>query len=564
MSDIGDLRRRQVLAGFGAGLVAAGLGVGQARGQSNDEVTVTLDNLGAQAWLLDGADEDVGSTDDTNPTLTLTAGTRYRFENLGWSFHPLAFRDETDTPLLTQDGQGTFEDDDEVDWVDEGEQLAFTLTAELADELDDYVCTVHPSMEGTLQTDAADGGSEASFSVSDLSPQSATVEQGTSVQVSATVENTGEAESTQDVILELSGRGQVDSVSLTLAGGESESLSFTVDTSGIEPGEHTHTLSSDDSSRSGSLTVVAPPEPAEFDIVEFEPLEATVTQGDEVTVDVTVENVGDVDEAANVTLELPGIGEVDSDLLALGGGESGSVSLTLDTTDIDPGAYTHVVSTDDDSAEGTLTVEAPPTLEILDVSPDEGTITEGDEFVVNVSVQNVGDTEGVRVVTLELSDLGQADSETLTLAGGESDSVTLAAPGDLFQPGEYTYTVSTPTDESSDSLTVEAANPDDSTGNDDGSGDGDDGGGGDDGSRYGDGGSGDSTDGGGGDDTDSGGGDDTDGGGGDDTDSGDDGSTDTDADGSGPGFGPLVGLTALGGLAAYASRKLGVDDGDDA
>lgn len=145
-----------MLAGLCAGLVATGVGTGQAGAESHEAVTVTLENEGSIAWTIVSADETVGPTDSSNPTLTLTPGTRYQFENGGWSFHPLAFRDAEDTPLLSQDEQGSFEDDDAVDWVDNGETLAFTLTDDLAAELDDYVCTVHPTMEGAVETDETD------------------------------------------------------------------------------------------------------------------------------------------------------------------------------------------------------------------------------------------------------------------------------------------------------------------------------------------------------------------------------------------------------------------------
>lgn len=151
---VDSLRRRRLLIGIGTGLVAAtSMGIGQAAGQSGD-VTVSMDNVSITAWEVTdvAGGEDVAPTGESNPTLTLTIGTRYVFENGGWSFHALAFRDANDDPLLTQDGTGWFEDDTAVDWVDEGETLAFTLTEELANELDDYVCTVHTSMNGPVVT----------------------------------------------------------------------------------------------------------------------------------------------------------------------------------------------------------------------------------------------------------------------------------------------------------------------------------------------------------------------------------------------------------------------------
>lgn len=528
-----EIARRQMLSGLGAGLLATGFGVGQASGGSQETVTLRLNNQGAAAWVLEMADESVGETGVSNPALTLTVGTRYRIENLGWGAHPLAFRDEADNPLLTQStygGSGSFQNDDAVNWTDEGDELAFTLTADLAAELDDYVCTVHPSMEGDLQTEMP-AQSPALFAVSGLTPQSRTVEQGESVSVTATVENTGDMSGVQSV--QLTAGETSRSVSVILEGGRSETVEFTLDTTELDPGEYTHTVATEDEESSGTLTVVAPPEPAQFDIVEFGPPETTVTQGETVSVDVTVQNAGEVEGTQRLALELSGVGEVDSDVVALPGGESDAVGLSLDTADLDPGAYTYTVTAEGgDTAEGALTVEMPPTLAIREVSPAEQTIAAGAEFAVEVSVENVGDSEGSRVVALEFSTLGQADSEALTLASGESASVTLTTAPDLLQPGEYSYSISTPTDESPGSLTVEAPD-DENNSTDDSAGDG----------------SGDSMD-------------DSTGGG---SDGGDNETTDdgNSTDGSGPGFGVAAGVTALGGLAAYAARKLGVDDAAD-
>ena len=116
-------------------------------------VSLTLDNVGFRAWEIAAtSDAEVGPTGEENPTLTLSAGTRYEIDNQGWSSHPLAFRAEDDTPLLSQSAPGQYEDDPDVDWVDGDETLAFTVTEELAAEFGYYVCTVHSTMRGDLRT----------------------------------------------------------------------------------------------------------------------------------------------------------------------------------------------------------------------------------------------------------------------------------------------------------------------------------------------------------------------------------------------------------------------------
>ncbi|GGI96236.1 hypothetical protein GCM10008995_02930 [Halobellus salinus] len=84
--------------------------------------------------------------------MTFEVGTQYVIDNDARSAHPFALRRSDDTPLLSQSADGEFEDSDAVDWRDDGDTLAFTMTADLAAGLDYYICTVHPSMRGDATT----------------------------------------------------------------------------------------------------------------------------------------------------------------------------------------------------------------------------------------------------------------------------------------------------------------------------------------------------------------------------------------------------------------------------
>ncbi len=151
--NLGSHRRRKLLAGIGTGLVAYGSGITGAGASYHgaEETAATLDNVGARAWELTSVgDGTVGETGEENPTLSLQEGVRYRFTNDGWDSHPLAFRATDGEVLLSQSAKGSFEDDVDTRWDDDGDSVAFTVTSELADELDNYVCTVHASMEGSI------------------------------------------------------------------------------------------------------------------------------------------------------------------------------------------------------------------------------------------------------------------------------------------------------------------------------------------------------------------------------------------------------------------------------
>lgn len=115
-------------------------------------VTITIDNVSATAWVfttVDGA-ENITTLNSENADITLTVGTRYRFINDGGTGHPLGFQDATDTYLIKQDGNGSFDNDSEVQLVKDDTKVDFTLTQSLADELTTYICTFHPAMTGNI------------------------------------------------------------------------------------------------------------------------------------------------------------------------------------------------------------------------------------------------------------------------------------------------------------------------------------------------------------------------------------------------------------------------------
>jgi plastocyanin len=115
--------------------------------------TLVIDNVGTQAWeVVEDETGSVAPTGEENPTMTFEVGQRYAVENRGWSTHPFALRASDDTPLLSQSADGEFEGDADVDWVDNEETLSFTVTEDLAANLNYYVCTIHSSMEGDVES----------------------------------------------------------------------------------------------------------------------------------------------------------------------------------------------------------------------------------------------------------------------------------------------------------------------------------------------------------------------------------------------------------------------------
>jgi len=80
----------------------------------------------------------------------LVVGKIYQITNPSHFSHPLIFRDANNAILLSQSqfSRGSFENDLQVGWSDVNGVMTFTLTAELAAELANYVCDFHDAMTG--------------------------------------------------------------------------------------------------------------------------------------------------------------------------------------------------------------------------------------------------------------------------------------------------------------------------------------------------------------------------------------------------------------------------------
>jgi hypothetical protein len=208
----------------------------------------------------------------------------------------------------------------------------------------------------------------ASFAVSNLQA-AASVTQGESVAVEATVENVGEATSTRlvEFRIDADGDGTPEAVgvneTLTLAGGENATVTFTVPTDGLAPGSYAHGVFSPDDAATATLDVAAPPTPANFTVSDLS-APASVTQGETVTVTATVTNTGETDGTQLVAFRFDTDGDGIPDALglnesvSLAAGASQQVSFSVPTDDVAPGTYAHGVFSADDGETASLTVEA--------------------------------------------------------------------------------------------------------------------------------------------------------------------------------------------------------------
>ncbi|WP_256403131.1 CARDB domain-containing protein [Halorubrum salinum] len=257
-------------------------------------------------------------------------------------------------------------------------------------------------------------------SIDDISPDSGdAIVAGQSFTVTATVENIGTAsgEGTVDLLV---GGEETDETTVDLDPTENETVEFTVETDdGDAPGTEVTVATAD---RSASQTVVIErPDPPAFDLTEFEITDGEsqideAAQGDEVTLNATVENVGERNGSVTVDFALGDedvtvvdeSAEVSVDASADEGTSSETVSVTATIEDA-PRAGVHTLdasaSIPEDAAGSESTATREETLDVDYESIQSGVdaAVDGDDTVAVASpdgdafTENVDVTEGVTV-----------------------------------------------------------------------------------------------------------------------------------------------------------------------
>ena len=207
----------------------------------------------------------------------------------------------------------------------------------------------------------------------------------------------------------------------------------------------------------------------------------TIEENNDLTIDVTINNTGDVTGDQTVVTEF-GSTEVNATSLTLTNASQGNnkqtLSVTVPTGSGDVGTQTVEVSTSDDTASDTVTVEANAEFEIANVDADDTGIV-GEDADVSVTVENTGgnarNTTDVRLLaggqevanrSLSLSNdsarIVQFDGNITPSAAGDLQ-VTGVTSGDtgtdtigVGEPGDLEYELVSITDPVTTGGTLEA------------------------------------------------------------------------------------------------------------
>jgi len=182
------------------------------------------------------------------------------------------------------------------------------------------------------------------------------------------------------------------------------------------------------------------------DTVDIEETTAPVAAAETLVVTVTVENTGDAAETGTVELlDFDDEQADESDNLELDADETDTVELEWTPSAGAVGTGEITVESPTDSATASVTVEdVPATFEAEITSADEYVSVDGRATVV-AELTNTGTLEGSQAIELLIDD-ERAEARTLSLAGGESETVEFTRRIKDEHTSELTVTVSTKAD----------------------------------------------------------------------------------------------------------------------
>ena len=341
--------------------------------QEGDFETVSLDSIGGVAVgdtieVRLAAESEFTTVLDTDTT-TVEAGENVPIASFGWNppvpdvGQPVAF----DAGNSRGEGGAVveyrwdFDADGEFEVVDDSPTAEYTFdsagVAEVTLIVENEVgLTTERVSQVTVQQGLAPA--ESSLSGLDIAGQGseATVQEG-AADVSVAVDNVGEEDGIFTLSLSIGDRVTETARGLDVAGGASQQVSFDDVTAVLDPGTYDVTVTAPNDTVSGTVSVETDTDPTpqpEFAVSIVE-TSSPVGAGESLTVTAKVENTGDADGTATLTLDGGVLGE-DTASVGLDSGDSDNTTVTLAGVD-DTGEYDVTVSVGDSESSATVSVE---------------------------------------------------------------------------------------------------------------------------------------------------------------------------------------------------------------
>ncbi len=283
---------------------------------------------------------------------------------------------------------------------------------------------------------------------------------GDNVSVTPEIENTGSVEGTQTVTFDIPGVGTATDTITLGPNDPPQDVPLEIDTAKSDTGTYTGTVSTENDSQTFAVDLGAP---AVFD-VSFTGSNSPVVEGNDLTVDIRVENTGGVQGTQDVTLTVGGGSLYQNTWSGITLDPNGvyTDTATIPTSDGDAGTYTAELTSDDTTATRDVTVETPANLVVRDVTASD--VQAGQDITVYAEIENTGGRAASgQIVDMNIDTLG-GNSQTVTINSGSQQNVSFDPVSTQFGDGGgtgngETYDVTVDTGDDTGTGTVSVVPP---------------------------------------------------------------------------------------------------------
>lgn len=285
---------------------------------------------------------------------------------------------------------------------------------------------------------------------------------GDTLNLGATMENTGSLPGTADISVVFGGVPLLDTTAL-LNTGQSTSVTTALDTSTLSStGTYTLEVSTQNDSATSDVTVNG--DPASFDVTILSANNPDT--GDDLNIDVNIKNTGDVTDTQDVTVNVGASVGSATQSVTLNGGADTTKTFTIGTQDKDAGDHQATVNTSGNGGSAVTTVTINGAFLEIDLPNSPNSITQGDDLNIDYEVTNTGNDQGSSTIELYVDQkTGSVDSDALNNVGGGnsvSGTLTFSKVAANYNPGDtisWTVELSTSSSSVSGTTDVDAGAP---------------------------------------------------------------------------------------------------------
>lgn len=294
---------------------------------------------------------------------------------------------------------------------------------------------------------------------------------GQTLLVDANITNTGGAADTQNITLdiddEIDSGSPVDNESVSLNGGNSETVTLAWSTAGVSAVDNVDvTAGSDNSSDTEQINIESAEDP--FFAVSITDIQEEVVEGDTITVNYTVDNTGVGEDTQNITFEVDGTEEDTREVAALSETDDGEFTYETDNEDLSEVDIS--LASENDTAVETVSVLEDAFFQVdIDNVADSDVLASLDNVEVDATITNTGEVEEQQDIRLSVDteptgetfefNKEDVDTEQISLAGGEEKTVTLTYETEAGDAPELAFEVASNNDNATDTASIEE--PDD-------------------------------------------------------------------------------------------------------